>query len=210
MVKGGDQEPEEPAGFDSVPLYEPPTDEEPRPPLPVGGRSDMSEAETQIGDDNALPQVQGITCGRGHFNDPSALYCVNCGISLAQRTHEYVWGPRPPLGVLVFDDGATYTVDGDYVLGRQPDRDDSVRAGRARPLMVTDDEGAVSRVHADIKLSGWEVTIADRGSANGTYIAPAGSTIWTPLEPRQAAALVPGTRVQVGRRTFVFDSHHKV
>ena len=37
--------------------------------------------------------------------------------------------PRPPLGVLVFDDGTRVTLDGDYVLGREPVLDFDVMAG---------------------------------------------------------------------------------
>ena len=50
-----------------------------------------------------------------------------CGIRMNERTGELVFGPRPPLGLLVFDDGATYTVDAEYLVGRMPDVDERVR-----------------------------------------------------------------------------------
>ncbi|KJE24935.1 FHA domain-containing protein [Frankia torreyi] len=153
------------------------------------------------------PQVEGVLCANGHFNHPQAPYCAECGLSLAQQGSRTVWGPRPTVGVLVFDDGQTMDVDMDLVIGRQPDRDDAVRAGKARALPVEDGESAVSRVHAVITLAGWDAVITDQGSANGTYIAPPEATVWTPLNPHQPAPLVPGTRVQVGKRTFVFNSH---
>ncbi|ABD13323.1 hypothetical protein ThrDRAFT_00597 [Frankia casuarinae] len=153
------------------------------------------------------PQVEGVLCANGHFNHPQAPYCSECGLSLAQQNTRTVWGPRPPVGVLVFDDGQTMNVDMDLVIGRQPDRDDAVRAGKARALPVEDGESAVSRVHAVITLNGWDAVITDQGSANGTYIAPPEATVWTPLSPHQPAPLIPGTRVQVGKRTFVFNSH---
>ncbi|MEX5707208.1 FHA domain-containing protein [Parafrankia sp. FMc6] len=156
------------------------------------------------------PQVEGVLCAHGHFNHPQAPYCAECGLSLAQQTNRTVLGPRPAVGVLVFDDGQTVNVDMDLVIGRQPDRDEAVRAGNARPLPVEDGESAVSRVHAVITLTGWDAVITDRGSANGTYIAPPEATVWTPLNPHQPAPLVPGTRVQVGKRTFVFNSHLQV
>lgn len=149
-------------------------------------------------------------CANGHFNHPLAPYCTECGLSLAQQTNRTVLGPRPTIGVLVFDDGKTVNLDLDLVIGRQPDRDEAVRAGRAHPLAVEDGESAVSRVHAVINLQGWDATITDRGSANGTYIAPPDATVWTPLVAHQPAPLVPGTRVQVGKRTFVFNSHFRV
>jgi FHA domain len=155
-------------------------------------------------------QVEGILCANHHFNHPAAPYCIECGLPLAQQTNRRVWGPRPTVGVLVFDDGLTVNVDTDLVIGRQPDRDDAVRAGRAKPLLVEDAESAVSRVHAVISLNGWDAVITDQGSANGTYIAPPEATVWTPLNPHDPAPLVPGTRVQVGKRTFVFNSHLQV
>ena len=67
--------------------------------------------------DSSQVLVEGIVCSRGHFNDPGAVYCTICGISMVQRTHEYVSGPRPPLGLLLFDDGSAFSIDGNYVLG---------------------------------------------------------------------------------------------
>ncbi|WP_250279888.1 FHA domain-containing protein [Frankia sp. Cppng1_Ct_nod] len=170
---------------------------------------DDQDAPTML-PNQAEAQVEGILCANSHFNHPTAPYCTECGLSLAQQTGRSVWGPRPTIGVIVFDDGLTVNVDKDLVIGRQPDRDDAVRAGRARPLMVEDGESAVSRVHAVITLSGWDAVIADQGSANGTYIAPPEATVWTPLNPHEPAPLVPGTRVQVGKRTFVFNSQMQV
>ncbi|MCK9893150.1 FHA domain-containing protein [Frankia sp. AgB32] len=164
------------------------------------------EAPTML-PSNAELQVEGVLCANGHFNHPLAPYCAECGLSLAQQANRTVWGPRPPIGVLVFDDGQTVNVDMDLVIGRQPDRDDAVRAGKARALPVEDGESAISRKHAVITLSGWDAVITDQGSANGTYIAPPEATVWTPLSPHQPAPLLPGTRVQVGKRTFVFNSH---
>jgi hypothetical protein len=155
-------------------------------------------------------RVEGVLCPSGHFNHPQAPYCRECGVSLAQTDTQSVWRERPQIGVLVFDDGLTVPVDIDLVIGRQPDRDDAVRAGNARPLAVEDGESAVSRVHAVITLNGWDAVITDRGSANGTYIAPPEATVWTALEPHQPAPLTPGTRVQVGKRTFVFNSQVNV
>ena len=170
---------------------------------------DDDDAPTMLPDSDQA-QVEGVLCPNGHFNHPQAPYCAECGASLSAHESQPVWRPRPPIGVLVFDDGQTIPVDIDLVIGRQPDRDDAVRAGKARPLAVEDGESAVSRVHAVITLNGWDAVITDRGSANGTYIAPPEATVWTPLEPNQPAPLVSGTRVQVGKRTFVFNGQVNV
>jgi pSer/pThr/pTyr-binding forkhead associated (FHA) protein len=152
--------------------------------------------------------VKGIKCKREHFNSPKAAFCGVCGISMVQQTHQLVDGPRPPLGVIVLDDGTTFGLDADYVLGREPENDADVMAGRVRGLPIEDPDGSVSRVHALIKLEEWEVLIVDRGSANGTSVAPPGTDAWTSLAPHEPALIVPGTKVQLGGRTFVFDAHN--
>lgn len=152
--------------------------------------------------------VGGIFCSRGHFNDPAGHFCAVCGTGLMQQPRHPVQGARPPLGVLVLDDGLTYVLDDDYVMGREPDYDPDVREGRARPLAIEDPDGGISRAHAEVRLRGWEVVMCDKGSVNGTYIAPPGESVWTPLIPFHPVSIRPGTRVQVGRRTFVFDSRH--
>ncbi|WP_322747815.1 MULTISPECIES: FHA domain-containing protein [unclassified Frankia] len=172
--------------------------------LDVADLFDDQDAPTMLPGQSEA-QVEGILCTNDHFNHPDAPYCTECGLSLARQTGNPVWGPRPTIGVILLDDGTEVHVDTNLVIGRQPDRDEAVQAGRARPLMLEDGESAVSRVHAVITLSGWDAVIADQGSANGTYIAPPEATVWTPLNPHDPAPLVPGTRVQVGKRTFVFN-----
>jgi pSer/pThr/pTyr-binding forkhead associated (FHA) protein len=126
---------------------------------------------------------------------------------MVQRTLNLVDGPRPPLGVIVFDDGSTFTLDSDYVLGREPENDPAVVSGEARPLAMTDPDRTVSRVHAVLTLDGWRVMAVDRGSANGTFIAGPGDESWVPLLPNSPIAIRPGTRVRLGQRMFLYDSH---
>ncbi|WP_239336941.1 FHA domain-containing protein [Frankia sp. CiP3] len=213
LTSADDEPPAELAGRDSAARMED-TESEALTELPGRGLDvadlfDDQDAPTMLPGQSEA-QVEGILCANSHFNHPAAPYCTECGLSLAQQTGNPVWGPRPTIGIIVFDDGTAIDVDKDLVIGRQPDRDEAVRAGRARPLMVEDGESAVSRVHAIITLSGWDAVIADQGSANGTYIAPPEATVWTPLNPHEPAPLVPGTRVQVGKRTFVFNSRMQV
>jgi hypothetical protein len=174
-----------------------------RAPLPVPG---VTGPEAGAGASSDTPQVQGFLCSRGHLNDPRALFCGLCGIRMAERTGILTIGRRPPLGLLVFDDGATFTVDSGYVLGRDPESDERVRQGELRPLVVIDTRGAVSRRHALIQLDGWHVLVGDAGSANGTFIAERGSMEWSALAPQQMVQLQAGTRIRIGTRTFVFES----
>lgn len=154
-------------------------------------------------------QVQGIVCSRGHFNDPASLYCATCGISMVHQTHNLVPGQRPPLGVVVLDDGAVFPLIGDYVLGREPDGDAEVVAGRAQPLALDDPDALVSRVHARIRLEGWDVRVLDAHSSNGTFVARPGEADWTRLVADEPVTILPGTRVTLGNRSLVFDSYRK-
>jgi hypothetical protein len=168
------------------------------PPLPVAGE--------QAPDPGTL--VDGIVCSRGHFNDPRSAYCSECGIATGTGSGEFVSAPRPALGVLIFEDGTAFSVDGDYVLGREPELDPAVVSGAARPLAITVEDSAISRVHAVLRLDGWRVLLQDRGSANGTFVAYAPDTDdWRRLDPAQPAVLTPGLRVRFGRQVAVFESH---
>jgi pSer/pThr/pTyr-binding forkhead associated (FHA) protein len=180
-------------------LTDPQPDEE-LPPLPVLEPAPAADGGVQ---------VQGIVCSRGHFNDPTSIYCATCGISMVHQTHNLVPGPRPPLGVVVLDDGSVFPLSEDYVIGREPDNADDVRAGRALPLALDDPDALVSRVHARILLEGWDVRILDAGSSNGTFVAKPGDADWTRLVAQEPVTILPGTRVTMGSRSLVFDSYRK-
>ena len=67
---------------------------------------------------------------RGHFNRLDAYYCEICGLGMVQQTRVVVTGPRPSLGVLVLDDGTSYALDTDYLVGRSPGSPDETRRSR--------------------------------------------------------------------------------
>ena len=153
--------------------------------------------------------VTGNRCSRGHFTSPDGAYCGVCGIAMVQLTRRPVEDVRPPLGYLVLDDGKTFLIDRDYVIGREPGRDPSVQDGRAAPIVLTDHDRKISRAHARVVLDGWDVKILDQHSANGTYIQHAGESSWTRIRDDQPVTIRPGTRVMIGRRTLIFDSHYR-
>jgi hypothetical protein len=175
-----------------------------RPPLPVEPE-EAGQSSTPSG--AAAPQVKGVYCKRGHFNDPMVQFCTVCGINMVQQTPALVDGPRPPLGVLVFDDGSVFQLEQDYVLGRQPEQAPEVLAGTARPLRLEDSGGTISRAHALIALEDWTVRISDHGSANGTYIAMPNSPDWQPVPRNGRIVLTPGTTIKLGNRTLKYESH---
>jgi hypothetical protein len=184
--------------------------ETPRPPLPVVNRDEPAKPDKPrpgvAGPAHVL--VKGFRCSRNHHNDPRVSFCSVCGIRMDQRTGVLVDGRRPPLGLLVLDIGSTFVLDDNYLLGRNPEVDEAVISSRLRPIRLDDDSGTLSRVHAEIRLEGWDVLLVDRGSANGTYIAGTGQSGWTRLAPQRPVVLTPGTHVRIGRRVFTFESAH--
>jgi hypothetical protein len=213
--------PEEPTVHapEGLPPFEPPPswraepilgiepDEPPRPPLEPGVPVAIGGApRTLLAPGPRPPQARGHLCVNGHLNDPRWQFCILCGIRMDERPGGLVSGSRPPLGLLVFDDGATYTVDAGYLVGRMPESDERVRAGTLRPIVVEDRTGQVSRVHAEVRLDNWDVLLVDSGSRNGTLVAPPGQNQWARLVPRQSHRLVPGTRIRIGGRALVFES----
>src|SRR6185369_5681121 len=145
------------------------------------------------------PRVIGVICPNGHFTDPSAPVCGVCGYGLDERTAVKQEGPRPPLGVLRLDDGSTFRLDVDYVVGREPQGDPEVAAGSVRPLRITDSDGVVSRRHLRVALVGWDVQVVDLGSANGTFLSAPGDPQPHRLVANQPVVVRPGTQVTLGR-----------
>ncbi len=153
------------------------------------------------GDDDVI--VHGIVCSRDHFNNPSAAFCMVCGISMVHVTHNLVPGPRPTLGFVVFDDGSTFGLDRSYLVGREPgDTGDRHTA----PLTIPDNNETLSRRHAEIRLIDWVVHVVDLGSTNGTFIWDTTYERWNQIGPNQPVPLAPGDTVALGRRTFVYES----
>lgn len=207
----------EPPAFTTFSLHDEPdgSDTAAEPVEDVVGQDTITEDSAlpaALGGDEspAAPMVRGIICARGHFNAPKARFCASCGVSMVQQTHNVVTGVRPPLGVLVADDGSRYTLVHDYVIGRDPESSEVVRSGRALPLVLDDPDLSLSRVHALVVLDGWEVRLEDAGSANGTFLALENSEDWRPIPAGVTTTITPGAQVRLGSRVLTFESHHKV
>ena len=172
-------------------------------PLPIAGPPVEPDPTTE-------ELVEGKACIRGHFNDLAAQFCSLCGISMVQITEQIVLGRRPPLGILVFEDGMTFSLDSEYVIGREPEGDTAVKDGDARPIEIRDSD-IISRIHARIVLDGWDVELVDEGSSNGTFVRERDE--WRRLDARSPLKLDSGAEVRLGveegARVFTFDSHHR-
>jgi hypothetical protein len=174
--------------------------------LPLGAEP-PDEKDLRIAE-RLPPAVDGVYCKNGHFNDPEARFCAVCGIGMGQLTKVRQGGKRPPLGVLVLDDGSVCQLDADYVMGREPTLDTSVADGQARPLRLVGASGLVSRIHARVELDGWQVFISDLNSANGTEILLPGERSGTSLAPGVRTPLVAGAQIRLGGEYGIrYDSH---
>ena len=188
------------ASFDSVKLSDL-EDDEPVTPLPI-----VADQRDVVAS-GVVSEVRGVFCKNRHFNDPRVLFCAVCGINMVQQTPVLVNGERPPLGVVVLDDGAVFQLDTDYLLGRDPDADDRVRQGACRGISIIDTSNMVSRVHARLELRGWDVVLVDNTSTNGTFVNTPRTVEWRRMASGGEEVLTPGTRVRIGHRTLAFNTH---
>ncbi|WP_069163695.1 FHA domain-containing protein [Nocardia altamirensis] len=191
---------------------------------PHGIEVDPHQAHTQLAGTNPAPmpdpdlqrrleatakataltvKVMGFKCARAHPSDPRAAFCTVCGMPVDQ-TQLLIEVVRPPLGMLILDDGMTYVLSADAVIGRDPEHSDAVQRGLV-PLRVDDSSGGMSRAHAEIHLLNWDVTVIDRGSTNGTRTRLPGYRDWIRLAPNQSMVLVAGAEVMLGNRVLRFE-----
>lgn len=184
-----------------------PTNEEPTGVSPLFAATEY-EVEVPAADEHAVsgPLVEGRRCAFGHLNAPFAAYCTRCG-ALVDRRSPLETGPRPPLGMLVADDGAAYVVESDMVIGRDPAAYVAQRAGRSfdgggrlGSVVLQDRTGALSRAHLEIRIDGWQLLAVDVGSANGTWVRPPAAPAPLRLPAGQPVPLSPGTDIHLGGR----------
>lgn len=174
------------------------------PPFPLPPPTRIAEGGVGGGASSSAPQVLGRRCQSGHLNRPDAARCQVDGSDMSQAPDELVFGPRPALGVLQFDDGTRITVDREYRIGRHPMKEDE---GDLEPIELAGQQSAtVSQSHGEIRLVDWDVQIIDLGSANGTFLWDRETEQWQQLPPHEPVRLVNGTAIAVARRTFVFES----
>jgi hypothetical protein len=180
------------------------TEEQMEPPAP-------QEEAMMDGDPAPQPEneshIIGVSCAKGHFNDPADQYCGVCGIGLTQAGRRSAQQERPSLGVLMLDDGTSLPMTKDYVIGRAPESAEEVSAGEVMLLRLMDP--LVSGVHARVRMEGWDVALIDAGSANGTFMREPGSNWCVRLPSGGRVVLRTGAIVTVGHRQFRYDSYRR-
>ena len=217
---GGVPSPRAGAGGAPPPPPPPPPSASPPPspsPSPVGVDPATSPPLDLEGNRPSEPQpyyqepvlVVGQRSVGGHFNHPDATVCWVSGETRGSLG-PWVAGraERPALGVLLFDDGRSYVVRWNTILGRQPDTDDRVTSGLAAPLSL-EAELTMSRAHLHLELRDWDLFATDI-SSNGTSIVPAATGQSTKMTPGQPTLLRDGDRLIMEKLSMTYQSHHQV
>ncbi|MCP3992598.1 MAG: FHA domain-containing protein [Actinomycetia bacterium] len=153
------------------------------------------------------PRVTGVLCPDEHLCSLRDQHCRTCGQPIDAGT-ELVSGPRPALGILVFDDGETVDLEVPVVVGREVPADYEVDGQQPRIVnMIEEGEPTVSRVHLEIRLDDWTVNMVDQISSNGTFIRAGAATHHrTRIPAGHATPIDIGTYVEVGERWFLFTT----
>lgn len=118
--------------------------------------------------------------------------------------------PAPPAAApgrrgyeLRLDSGEVVQVTGNGVIGRRPRADEGEQLDHV--VGVDDPSRSMSRTHAAFGVADGIFWVADRGSANGTFLRdPAGT--WHQLEPGTRYPVAPGGVVRLGERSFTVAS----
>lgn len=105
--------------------------------------------------------------------------------------------------VLTLDSGEVVQVTGTGVIGRRPRADEGEQLDHV--VGVDDPSRSMSRTHAAFGVADGVFWVADRGSANGTFLRDAAGT-WHRLEPGARYPVAPGGVVRLGERSFAVAS----
>jgi hypothetical protein len=148
------------------------------------------------------PAVQAVLCVVGHPNPPHMTSCRVCAAQVPTAVPTMV--ARPMLGTMRFNHGLVIELDRPQLIGRNPKVEGSV--GSEIPNLVKLDVGSgLSRLHAAIRIEGWQVLLEDLNSSNGTVVTLPGRPPRR-LHAGEPVLLEAGTVVDLGGEAgFAFD-----
>jgi FHA domain len=147
-------------------------------------------------DELLIGTLIGVYCRGGHFTDSRSQRCLFCTEETDLDT--MTSAAAPLLGVMAFDDNRVTPVTGLVLVGRKPSTNDpSITAVSFGEDMM------LSRVHFEVRLVDWDVSVVDKQSANGTQIEhPDGRRIVA--RPNIEVRLEPGSIVRFGNHQATF------
>jgi hypothetical protein len=156
--------------------------------------------ETSVMTGNNLT-VSAVRCVDGHLNPLIATSCRVCAKTVPPQSSVIV--PRPPLGQLRMSTSDTIRLDHGVIFGRDPGTPDANR--RDQPYFVKLTDPDISRRHLEVVLDGWDVTVVDLNSSNGSAITMPGG-VPEVIPGGTWRLLVPGTIVHMSDTiSFVYE-----
>lgn len=117
-----------------------------------------------------------------------------------------VGGGSRALLKLTWDNGEVYELMGAALVGRDVALDESVISGELAALVPGGQNDSMSRVHAELRPSGRDMVVVDRGSTNGTFVWDDGTKTWQRLPPGEAHVVHLGAVLAFGERTATFEA----
>lgn len=170
-----------------------------RPSLP-------SAAEWQGPSEFNRPNVLGVNCQQGHFNHPRATSCARCGRPIPPGTPQ-LSGRRPPIGVLLADDGSLWSLGQGCLIGSEPANAPEVQAGALQPIALrAGTNHTMAPVHAEIQVRDWDAYLVDRGPEGGTFMQAPSDQSWRQLGRGEQRPLAGGSHISCGGRVLTFLS----
>ena len=115
----------------------------------------------------------------------------------------------PHSGLLLLDDGSSYTLDAGYLIGCLPDLANSLSRGDVRPLVLPERDG-VAATHAEVVLDGWAVTVTDRALDADTWVRRPGDREWVRLTHGRPEGIVAESQIRVGERVLTFVAARRI
>ncbi len=112
-------------------------------------------------------------------------------------------GPRPALGTLTFDDGATLELDRPVVVGADVPPDYKIDGEPAIVVELDNQDGSIAPVHIELHVSNWHVEVVDTPSSGGAFLR-SGEKSRIGLRPLHPARLTSGSEVTLGSRSFLY------
>jgi hypothetical protein len=153
-----------------------------------------------------LPEVPGVRCELGHFNHPRASHCFRCGRPILPGSPQQS-APRPPVGVLLADDGSIWSLSRGCLIGSEPGTAPEVQSGAAQGIPLRPGPNhAMAPVHAEIQLRVWSTFLLDRGAEGGTWLQGPDSQGWAQLGRNEQRELANGSHLSCGGRVLTYLS----
>jgi hypothetical protein len=152
------------------------------------------------------PDVPGVRCELGHFNHPRVTTCLRCGRPVLPGSPE-LNGPRPPVGVLLVDDGSIWSLRRLCLIGSEPGSAPEVQSGSADGITLRSGPNhAMAPVHAELQIRLWSTYLVDRGAEGGTWVQVPGAAAWAQLGRSEQRELPNGSHVSCGGRVLTYLS----